>query len=145
MAPRDFGTTPSTRPETANTIIISPNKRRAPVNGDSYFTLRLVTTASLASLAISGSVSGPRAAIEEIKTDFFGSNKVNVLNNTSGTSFDLGYSFPPPGMKSNVVAQLKIKFLEKGEYTINLSTINAISIERQSVELTGNSAEIEVY
>lgn len=139
-APRDIGSRRS-----SNSVIISPAKRRIAVNAVSYFTLRLATSTSLSSLSISGSVSGAKAVIEELKTEFFGSKKVNVLKNTSDGSFDLGYSFPPQGMKSSVVAQLKIKFLEKGEYRIELGTVSAISTDRQSVELTGGSAEIEVY
>ena len=140
-APRDFGT----QRRSANSVIVSPAKRRVAVNAVSYFTLRLATNKNLSSLSISGSISGPKATIEDVKTDFFGRRKVDVLKNTSENSFDLGYSFPPEGMKSNVVAQLKIKFLEKGEYNINLSTVSAISTDRQSVELVGTSAEIEVY
>jgi general secretion pathway protein D len=73
-----------------NSIIISPGKRRLPVNSTSIFTLRVNTSAKLASLSISGSVSGGEANIEEAKTDnFFGGQKVQVLANTSGTSFDI--------------------------------------------------------
>jgi type II secretory pathway component GspD/PulD (secretin) len=129
-----------------NSVIISPGKRRLPVNSTSIFTLRVNTSAKLASLSISGSVSGGEANIEEAKTDnFFGGQKVQVLANTSGTSFDLGYTFPESLRTIGVVAQLRIKFSEKGNYTISLGNISAMSRERQSVELTGTTAEIEVY
>lgn len=129
-----------------NSVIISPGKRRLPVNSTSIFTLRVNTSAKLASLSISGSVSGGEANIEEAKTDsFFGGQKVQVLANTSGTSFDLGYTFPESLRSIGVVAQLRIKFSEKGTYTISLGNISAMSRDRQSVELTGTTAEIEVY
>jgi general secretion pathway protein D len=129
-----------------NSVIISPGKRRLPVNSTSIFTLRVNTSAKLASLSISGSVSGGEANIEEAKTEsFFGGQKVQVLANTSGTSFDLGYTFPESMRSIGVVAQLRIKFSEKGNYTISLGNISALSRDRQSVELTGTTAEIEVY
>ena len=128
-----------------NSIIISPSKRRLPINQVSYFTLRVNTTAALASLSISGSVSGGNAVIEEAKTDFFGSQKVQVLSNVSGASFDFGYSFPETMKTVNVVAQLKMKFTEKGNYTISLSNVSGISQDRQNVGLSGTTAEIEVY
>jgi len=139
--PRGF--TPRRR--AGNSVIIAPAKRRAAVNGISFFTLRLATNKKLASLSVSGSISGGKAEIEDVKTEFFGSRKVEIFKNTSASSFDLGYTFPPEGMKSGVVAQLKIKFHEKGNYTINLTTVSAIGTDRQSVELTGTSSEIEVY
>lgn len=129
-----------------DSVIIAPGKRRLPVNSTSIFTLRVNTSAKLASLSISGSVSGGEANIEEAKTDnFFGGQKVQVLANTSGTSFDLGYTFPESLRSIGVVAQLRIKFSEKGNYTISLGNISAMSRDRQSVELTGTTAEIEVY
>jgi general secretion pathway protein D len=128
-----------------NSVIIAPGKRRLPVNSSSLFTLRVNTSARLASLSISGSISGGEANIEEAKTNFFGSQKVDVLANASGTSFDFGYTFPETMRSVGMVAQLKIKFSEKGKYTISLGSINAISRDRQSVELTGTTAEVEVY
>jgi general secretion pathway protein D len=130
----------------ANSIIIAPPKRRLPVNSTSIFTLRVNTSTQLASLSISGSVSGGEASIEEAKTDsFFGGQKVQVLANTSGTSFDLGYTFPETLKSLGVVAQLRIKFAGKGNYTISLGNISAMSMDRQAVPLTANTAEIEVY
>lgn len=129
-----------------DSVIISPGKRRLPVNSTSIFTLRVNTSAKLASLSISGSISGGEANIEEAKTEnFFGGQKVQVLANTSGTSFDLGYTFPDSLRSIGVVAQLRIKFSEKGNYTINLGNLSAMSRDRQSVQLTGTTAEIEVY
>jgi general secretion pathway protein D len=145
-APEGAGRPPGPSRPGANSVIIAPSKRRLPVNSTSIFTLRVNTRTKLASLSISGSVSGGEANIEEAKTEgFFGGQKVQVLANTSGTSFDLGYTFPESLRTIGVVAQLRIKFSEKGNYTINLGNISAMSRERQSVELTGTTAEIEVY
>jgi general secretion pathway protein D len=143
--PRPPETSNFSRPG-ANSIIIAPAKRRLPVNSTSIFTLRVNTSTQLASLSISGSVSGGEASIEEAKTDsFFGGQKVQVLANTSGTSFDLGYTFPETLKSLGVVAQLRIKFAGKGNYTISLGNISAMSMDRQAVPLTANTAEIEVY
>jgi len=129
-----------------DSVIIAPAKRRLPVNSTSIFTLRVNTSTALASLSISGSVSGGEATIEEAKTDsFFGGQKVQVMANTSGTSFDLGYTFPETLRSIGVVAQLRIKFASKGNYTISLGGISAMSKDRQTISLTSNTAEIEVY
>jgi type II secretory pathway component GspD/PulD (secretin) len=129
-----------------NSISISPNRRKIPVNSVSYFTLRVNSRTEITSLSIGGSVSGANAEIQELKTDFFGkSDDTSVLKNTSGDSFDIGYTFTARPIRSNVVAQLKIKFLEKGNYTISINSVSAYGKERQQVELTTTSAEIEVY
>ena len=129
-----------------DSIIIAPAKRRLPVNSTAIFTLRVVTSTQLASLAVSGSVTGGEATIEEAKTDsFFGGQKVQVLANTSGTSFDLGYTFPESLRSLGVIAQLTVKFAGKGNYTISLGNISAMATNRQSVPLAGTTAEIEVY
>jgi general secretion pathway protein D len=126
-------------------VIISPSKRRVPINSEQYFTLRVNTPVKLTSLALSGSVSGGNATIAELKTDFFGGEKVQVFSNSSGSSFDLGYTFTENTRTVNVIAQLKIKFTEKGNYTINIGSVNAVAADRQSVELTALPAEVEVY
>jgi len=129
-----------------DSVIIAPAKRRLPVNSTSIFTLRVATSAQLASLSVSGSISGGEATIEEAQTEnFFGGQKVQVLANTSGSSFDLGYTFPESLKSIGVVAQLRIKFTGKGNYTISLGNISAIARDRQSVPLVGTTAEIEVY
>jgi type II secretory pathway component GspD/PulD (secretin) len=144
-APRRPDREPTGRPSGSNSITISPGKRRSPVNTPAFFTLRLNTSANLQSLSIGGSISGGKAVIEDLKANFFGKSKVDVLKNHSDTSFDLGYSFPEEKVRYNVIAQLKVKFLEKGNYTIDITNVSAMSKERQSVEIKGASAEIEVY
>ena len=128
-----------------NTVSIHPPTRRIPTNGVSYFTLRVNSPTEIASLSINGSVSGPKAEIEEVKTDFFGKDNSKVLKNTSGESFDLGYTFETRTIRNSTVAQLKIKFIEKGSYTISLGSITAYTKDRQQISLTGIPAEIEVY
>jgi len=134
------------RGERGNAIIISPQKRRVAVNAVSYFTLRVNSASDISSLSLGGSVSGGRAEIEELKTEFFGAkDNAKVLKNMSGDSFDLGYTFETRPIKNNVIAQLKIKFLEKGNYTLSLSSVSAFSKDRKQIDLTTSSAEIEVY
>jgi general secretion pathway protein D len=139
-APREPRRTPG-----RNAVIITPSKRRVPVNGVSHFTIRVNTGETLTSLSISGSVSGAKAEIEDVKTDFFGGKKVQVFKNSSGSSFDLGYTFPEGGTKAGLVAQLKIKFHEKGQCTINISSVSAAAKDQKSIDLTPFNAEIEVY
>ena len=129
----------------SNSVVVSPSKRRVPVNTYSYFTIRLSTTRNVTSLSISGSVSGGKATIEQLKTDFFNKDKTKVLKNHTDDSFDLGYSFLDESARNNVLAQLKIKFLEKGEYTININSVNAYSKERRQIEIKTTSAEVHVY
>ena len=129
----------------SNSIVISPSKRRVPVNTFSYFTVRMSTNQNISTLSLSGSISGGKATIEELKTDFFKSDKIKVLQNFSGDSFDLGYSFLNGTPKNSVLAQLKIKFLEKGDYSIALSNVSAYNKDRKQIGLTTSSAEIEVY
>lgn len=135
-----------TRTSGRNSVIITPSKRRVPVNGVSHFTIRVNTSEQLASLTISGSISGAKAEIEDVKTDFFGGQKIQVFKNHSGGSFDLGYTFPAEGRsRAGLVAQLKIKFLEKGQCTINLSNVSAAAKDQKSIDITPFNAEIEVY
>lgn len=134
------------RDQRRDAIIISPQKRRVPVNAVSYFTLRVNSASAISSLSIAGSVSGASAKIEDLKTEFFGAkDNEKVLKNKSEDSFDLGYTFETRPIKNNIVAQLKIKFLEKGNYTLSLSSVSAFSKDRKQIDLTTSSAEIEVY
>lgn len=128
-----------------NAIVISPNNRRVPVNALTYFTIRLNSTKEISSLSIGGSISGGSAEIEELKTDFFGGKNVKVLKNHSGDSFDAGYTFEPKPIRSSVLAQLKVKFTEAGNYTLSISSVSAYDKNRQQVNLNTSEAKIEVY
>jgi type II secretory pathway component GspD/PulD (secretin) len=128
-----------------NTVIIAPPTKRVAAGSVSYFTLRVNSSSDIASLSINGSVSGPNAEIEEIKTEFFGKDNSKVLKNTSGGSFDLGYTFETRTIRNSTIAQLKIKFIEKGNYTISLGNITAYTKDRKQIELTGTTGQVEVY
>ncbi len=128
-----------------NTVNISPSKRRVPVNTFSYFTIRVNSSTVLSSFSASGSVSGGKATIEELRTDFIKAKDVKVFQNYSGDSFDVGFSNLPDSARSSVIGQLKIKFDEKGKYTLSLDNINAISRDNQPVTFDSDTAEIEVY
>ena len=104
-----------------------------------------VITLQITSLSLSGSVSGGKATIEEMRTDFFRSDKVKVFKNYSGESFDLGYSFQDGAPRNSVLAQLKIKFLEKGEYTISISNFNVDTKDKKEVTMNTSTAEVHVY
>jgi general secretion pathway protein D len=133
------------REPSGESISIVPPKRRVPMNTDQYFTIRVNTAAPIISLAFSGSVSGPKAVIDELKTDFFGNRNVQVLKNFSGTSFDIGLSIPDDRGGIGLVGQLKVKFQERGNYTISFGGVTAQTKDRKAVDLTASPAEIEVY
>lgn len=129
-----------------NSVIISPRKRKAQANSVVYFTIRVNSTSDIASLSLNGSVSGGKAEIEELKTDFIrGKDSAKVLANTSGDSFDLGYTFEKRTIRNATLAQLKIKFLEEGNYTLSINSVSAYTKDRKQLELTPTSAEIEVF
>lgn len=130
---------------TANSVVISPIRRRIPVNNFSFFTVRLNSESGISTLSISGSVSGGSAVIEEFKTDFFKGDDVKVLQDFSGSSFDVGFSFLDKPINRGILAQLKIKFLEKGNYTISINSINAYNKDRNQLEINTSTSEIEVY
>lgn len=126
-------------------ISISPNNRRVPAGAVTYFTIRMNAVQPVGSLSISGSLSGGNAVIEELKTDFFGGDDVKILKNSTAGSFDIGYTFEPKPIKSCVLGQLKVKFNEKGNYTLSIPSISAYTKERQQIQLTSADATIEVY
>ncbi|MGE5340400.1 MAG: tetratricopeptide repeat protein [Candidatus Omnitrophota bacterium] len=128
-----------------DSIAVMPSKRRVPANTDTYFTIRVDTATPLASLAFSGSVSGPKAVVDEVKADFFGGRNVQVMKNFSGSGFDLGYTFPDDRASLSVVAQIRVKFQEKGNYTINLSGVSAATKDHKTVNLSPLIAEVEVF
>ncbi|HLP57311.1 MAG TPA: hypothetical protein VK186_00710, partial [Candidatus Deferrimicrobium sp.] len=128
-----------------NSIVIAPPTQRRAVNSELYFTLRANSTAEIASLSLSGSISGGKAEIQELKTDFAGGDNSKIMKNISGEAFDMGYNFETNPIKSSTIAQLKIKFLQKGTYTLSLNSISAFSRDRKQIDITSNPAEIEIY
>ncbi len=128
----------------ATMVTISPSRRKVPVNQSTIFSIRLSARESLSSLSVGGTVSGGAVEIEELKTDFIKDDQAKVLKNFSGSSFDLGYSFTAKS-PNNILGQLKIKFTEKGNYTIDFGSVTAYAKDRQQLEVQTNKAEIEVF
>jgi general secretion pathway protein D len=128
-----------------NAIIISPPRRRIPMNNYAYFTLRLSSRSEISTLSVGGSISGGSVQIEEVSTEFFKGDDVRILKDFKGNSFDLGYSFFNKAVSNTVLAQIKVKFLQKGKYSVNLNGISAYSKDRERIDITASSAEAEVY
>jgi PKD repeat protein len=81
----------------------------------------------------------------EVKTDFAGGDNSKIMKNIAGENFDIGYNFENNPIKSSTIAQLKVKFLQKGTYTVSLSSINAFSRDRKQIEISSNAADIEIF
>ncbi|MCK4836153.1 MAG: tetratricopeptide repeat protein [Candidatus Aminicenantes bacterium] len=126
-------------------VIVSPARRRIPVNNVGYFTIRLNSSTEISTLSLGGSVSGGNATIKELKTDFFKSDDVKILEDYSANSFDLGFSFLGKAVKNTILVQLKVKFLKKGDYTITIDSVNAYNKDREQIEIGTSKAEVEVY
>ena len=128
----------------ANNISIVPARRKASVNGSAFFTIRMNSSTNLASLSVSGSIDGPKAVIEDLQTQSLNTKNVKVFRNFSGNNFDIGLSNLDRLSRSAMIGQLKLKFLEKGTYTITIDSSNAVSKDGQPVEFTTKSAVVEV-
>lgn len=133
------------RRNNVNLLIISASRKRVVINRDSLFTIRINSNSEISSLSIGGSVSGNKAVIGEVKTDFFKKDDVKILKNYSNNSFDLGYSFLDKPVKRSILAQIKIKFAEKGKYIFTINSINAYSKDRKQITIESSPVEIEVY
>lgn len=126
-----------------NRIMIAPTRRTIPANSFAHFTIRANSTSAISSLSISGSVDGPKATIEELKTDFL-KGSVKVFKNYSGNSFDIGLSNLDSASKSSLIGQLKIKFHEKGTYVLRIDNTNALTKDGKQVEFQVFPANITV-
>ncbi len=129
---------------TANSVSITPGMARVQLNKSSTFSVRMNSVSDISTLSISGIVEGGKAEIEELDTKVINNDKTKILQNYSGSSFDIGFSFFDKPVKSANLAKFKIKFLEKGEYKIKFSNIYA-SFERKSVELKGTETIVTVF
>ncbi|MCK5005580.1 MAG: DUF4974 domain-containing protein, partial [Candidatus Aminicenantes bacterium] len=127
-----------------NSISITPARIRVKVNTSSNFSIRMNSGSDVSTLSISGNVEGGRSEIEELNTDAIKDEKVKILQNYSGSSFDIGFSFFDRPVKSGNLGKIKVKFLEKGEYKIRFSNIFA-SFERKPVKLKGTETIVTVY
>ncbi len=128
-----------------NRLVISPSRRQITAGRSAIFTVRFSATEDISNINFDGTVSGGKAEIENIRTSFFqGKKDVSVFDNISGNSFNLGYTFNRKNMRGNTLAQIKVKFLEKGEYKIVLGSVSCMAKNRSQVELDGNSATVIV-
>lgn len=128
-----------------NSVMISPARRRIPLNSEAFFTIRLNSQTEISTLSIGGSISGGNVIVDELKTDFFKNDDVRMLKDFSSSSFDIGYSFFEKPVKNTILAQLKIRFLEKGDYTITIDDVRAYSKNKRQVEIKTSSSEVQVY
>ncbi len=127
-----------------NSISITPARIRVKENTSSIFSIRMNSGSNVSTLSISGNVEGGRSEIEELNTDAIKEDKVKILQNHSGSSFDLGISFFDRPVKLGNLGKIKVKFLEKGEYKIRFTNIYA-SFERKPVKLKGTETIVIVY
>ena len=59
----------------------------------------------------------------------------------------MGLSFETDSIQAlaSAFVQLKVKFMSKGQYILNIGNINAYDARRNKVEIAGSSCPIEVY
>jgi general secretion pathway protein D len=138
---------PETPPAAGDRVTITPTQASIPVNSDAFFTLRIQTASALASLALSGSLNGSNCEILEIKTDSLNENDVKVLKNISGNTFDMGLSFSRDSIQvlASAFVQVKVKFMSKGKYSLDIGSVNAYDSKRNKIEVVGASCPINVY
>jgi general secretion pathway protein D len=140
---------PETLPpaEAGDRVTITPGQASLPANSDAFFSLGIVAAKPLASLALSGGISGGSCEIVEIKTDTLSAGDVKVLKNISGSNFDLGLSFNRDSTQALAAAaiQLKVKFTGKGKYVLRIGSVNAYDAQRNKLEIAGASCPIDVY
>lgn len=134
----------STARISGDSISISPTGRSVRVNSSAIFSININSAKDVSVLSLSGSVSGGKAEIEELSTADIKNDKIKILKNNTDTTFDLGYSFFNFPKKHGNIARLKIKFLEKGKYTIRIDNINS-SFKRKSVNLKALNAIVTVF
>ncbi|MBU4268734.1 MAG: DUF4974 domain-containing protein [Acidobacteria bacterium] len=140
-------TAPEIQQPAKDMVSISPTQASIPVNTETFFSLRIHSETQLASLSLNGVLSGGNCEIVEVKTDSLNEKEVKVLKNISGNSFDMGLSFGTDSVQTLAAAfiQLKIKFMSKGKYILNIGNVNAYDSKRSKVEIAGASCPIDVY
>lgn len=133
-------------PPSESQVIISPNPARFPANSDTYFSLRIQSGTPLSSLALNGTLGGGNCEILEINTDSLSENNVKIFKNISGASFNLGLSFTGDSTQALASAQiqLKVKFMARGRYVLNIGDVKAFDAKRSPVTITGAACPIEV-
>ncbi len=139
-------TSPTEPPPSGDRVTISPNPASLPANSEVFFTLHINSQTPLSSLALNGTLAGGSCEILDINTDSLNVNDVKILKNISGTTFDLGMSFTKDSTQTLASAQvqLKVKFMAKGRYVLNIGSVKAYDAKRSPVTITGASCPIEV-
>ncbi len=126
------------------TISINPGSMRVKVGSSAEFSIRINSDSEVSTISLRGIVEGGKAVIEDLKTVTDSEDNIRVLKNFSGSSFDIGYSFLKRPVKYNDLGVVKIKFLEKGNYSIKFSSIFS-SFNRKPIKLKGGESKITVY
>ena len=130
-----------------SSVTITPSQLRLPVNSDSFFSVAIKTDAPLASLSLHGTLSGGRCEIVDLVTET-GSDSIKVLKNIAGNGFDVGFSFADTVMAptSTPPIQLKVKFLDKGNYTLAIDSLSAYDQKRNRIDIPlPAAAVIEIF
>lgn len=127
-------------------VSISPPQASLPVNSDATFSLRLHAETPVASLSLSGDISGGPCEIVEMVTDSLNEKDVRILKNFSGNRFNLGLSFTGDSRQALAAAtvQLKVRFTAKGRYILSIPDVSAYDARRKRLQLAGVSCPIEV-
>ncbi len=139
------GTDPSAAGD--NRVSITPPQASLPVNSDATFALRLQAGTPIASLSLSGGISGGPCEIVEMTTDSLNEKDVKILKDFSGNRFNLGLSFTGDSLQALAAAtvQLKVRFTAKGRYILSIPDVAAYDARRKQLQLAGASCLIDVY
>jgi len=136
----------SSSDRSGNFLIISPAVARFPVDSDSHLMVLASSDSELASISISGSISGAEVEIDELRTDFSDTNEASLLKNISGNSFDIGFSFAKPRRFSQTpLFQIKARFPKSGKAVLNLEQITAYSPSQLRIVFRPASSQVEIY
>ncbi len=127
-------------------VSINPPQASLPVNSDATFSLRLHAGTPIASLSLSGDISGGPCEIVEMVTDSLNEKDVRILKNFSGNRFNLGLSFTGDSLQALAAAtvQLKVRFTAKGRYILSIPDVSAYDARRKRLQLAGATCPIDV-
>ncbi len=127
----------------SNYIRILPDNRSVRENNSATFLIGINSEKPVSTLSFSGVVTDGDFLIEELTTDVIKDKSVKVLKSINGSNFDLGYSFFDKPLKFGNIAKIKIKFKQKGNYSIKLNNIYA-TYKRKSLTLRPIDAKVKV-
>ncbi len=133
---------PNARPQPAASrsggqgIVLTPASRRVKVGTPVLYSLRLSGMEKpVARLSMAGDIASGGAEIVGINTEFLTSENAKVLKNFTADGFDLGYTFTPP-RKRGMVAQIQVKFAEKGNHPLRISSLEAYAEDGSVIEVS---------